>query len=88
MNTIYKYEIHIKETFTLSLPVGANILCFKSNRQTSKMYLYAKVDTEASNEQRSFALVGTGAPIDFNNGVYIGTVKVGFFVWHLFEILY
>lgn len=87
MKTIYKYKIPITDTFSLQLPVDAEILCFQIDIKTGTPTIWVKLIPETEYEQRNFALVGTGNPIEFEDGNYIGTVQLGYFVWHLFELI-
>jgi hypothetical protein len=87
MDTIWKYPIEINDIQTISLPVGAEILCVQT--QNDRPYIWALVDSEAETESCQFLLCGTGEriPANLDHLEYIGTFQQmgGLFVWHLFK---
>lgn len=85
---IYKYEVLIKDAFSIYLPIGSKILSFQI--QNGKPYIWALVDENNESKKRYFVLIGTGNNIDeYNTEIlkYIGTIQLDSFVWHLFEDL-
>lgn len=89
MLTVFKYPVPPHDTFGLELPAGAEILHF--NSQNDKMFIWAKVDTDAELEARAFRLAGTGHDlldmIPSHNLSYIGSTKIhgDALIFHLFE---
>jgi hypothetical protein len=83
---IYKYRALVTtEPFTLTLPKGAHILSVHT--QHAQCQLWAMVDPEAGNEERSFRIVATGESFNPEGLTYIGTWHgvEGWMVFHLFE---
>lgn len=74
---------------TLGMPEGAEIL--RVGAQGSEAFIWARVDTDAKIEVRSFAVVGTGHPAPGSqDGAYVGTFDVTMpgdpiLVFHVFE---
>ena len=93
MYSIWKYPIEpdfINQVY--KLPTGAEILSFGLDGE-DRLCFWAMVNTQAPVEERVFACVGTGWPIDnvFNERAakyvnFIGTVTHGIYVWHLFDL--
>jgi hypothetical protein len=87
MRTIYKYPVEVRDTFTLSLPKGAEILTVQEQR--GSVFMWALVDRDAESEERSFRLAGTGHPIEDGLDLrHVGTFQMhgGVLVFHVFEI--
>lgn len=78
MKTIWKYVVESK----LEMPTGARII--HADIQNEEACLWAIVDPEAPKETRSFAIRGTGHPVD-DKLEYVFSWQQGIFVWHLFE---
>jgi hypothetical protein len=84
--TIWKFPIEIAGANTVSMPIGAVILCVQMQRDYP--CLWALVDPTAATEPRRFVWVGTGQVLsDPLLSRYIGTVQImnGRLVFHLFE---
>lgn len=84
MIVIWKYPLDEAGRQTLLMPRGARVLCVQV--QADEMQLWALVDDRAPNEPRNFAVYGTGHDLPGKPGEYLGTVQLGAFVWHVFEI--
>lgn len=68
---IYKYQMPIKEHFTMKLPKGAEII--RMADQNGMFWLWAVVDTREPDEEREFYAVKCGANVpEENNLVYRG----------------
>jgi hypothetical protein len=78
---IYKYRIGYDGASPL-MPQGAKVV--HVGEQNGDIYLWASVNPNMLEERRTFTVVGTGhkAPPD---SVYVGTVQIHPFVWHVFE---
>lgn len=87
MKTIYKYPLRTEELQFVKLPIGAEILCVKS--QANDLCLWALVDNEAETEDRCFVVLPTGSEIKSHTEdlKYIDTVLWfnGTLVFHVFE---
>ena len=85
MKAIWKFEVPIEYKFSLSMPRGAEIIAFQTQRYMA--CIWAIVTTEEEKlEERKFVIYGTGHELRPNPGRYIGTIQNGGYVWHLFEI--
>ena len=78
---IWKYEVPIQSEVQIAMQHGAVPLFF--GLQGDIPTLWAKVDPTVHKCKRKFRVVGTGH--DIPEGVYVGTVQVPPFVWHLFD---
>lgn len=77
MKSIFKYQAPVKEQFSLSLPIGAEIL--RVDDVDGMFFLWAIVDTEESlTELRHFECYKTGAPfrVDPSKLNYLGFWKI------------
>lgn len=94
MTTIYKYSYTegCKE-FTLTMPAEATILSTHLDANDDLCF-WALVDTSLPLVERTFYCVGTGWDLEELNEMkensiinFIGTVKKGQYIWHLFEFI-
>jgi hypothetical protein len=85
MKVIWKYPIQINDIQTLTLPIGAEILCFQS--QHNSQFIWCLVDMNCTQyKDRNFEIHGTGNPFDIGlERKYIGTIQKDEYVLHLFE---
>jgi len=84
--TIWKYPFVVADTFSLTMPPGAEVVSV--GVQYGKPCLWAIVDShQEDNEDRHFICHGTGQPVSSEAGKYIGMFMLleGQFVGHLFE---
>ncbi len=86
MQTIYKYPLKVADIQTIKMPADARLLSVGD--QGGVLTLWARVDTEAELVPTTFAIYGTGNPIETpeSDEVYIGTTQMGPFVWHVFWV--
>ena len=97
---IYKYPIPMvvnssllpAHKFTLELPKSgiriSKILAFQVKDDLP--YIWAAIPDKPHDEmeKRNFEIYGTGQEIEYNRDrVYIGTIQLDEFVWHLFEVV-
>jgi hypothetical protein len=82
METIYKYDAHIIDTFKIFMPYGAEVLCVQMQQGVPR--IWARVNTTALIVPYEFSWRGTGDDV-FSLGRYIGTVQELSLVYHLFE---
>lgn len=83
MKTIYKYAIGITDRQTLLLTAGSNILSAGKDAK-GQLCIWATVDSEARLVDKYTIYVnGTGRPLT-HDGIFLGTVLDGYYVWHIF----
>ena len=80
--TIHKYPVEMA-SYIQVLPKGAEVLCVQM--QNGAPYMWVRVDAHAEEEERRFAIFGTGWAGTPPKSQYIGTFQEPPFVWHLFE---
>lgn len=84
---VFKYEVPIKDSFSIELPADSKILTFQP--QDDSQYIWVLVDPEKPVITRYFIIKGTGHEIEYLSDVlvYIGTIQMAFgtLVFHLFE---
>ena len=88
MQTIYKYPAAYTEEFSLALPKNAKILSVQV--QWGEPKIWALVDPEEPLLLRKFFFGSTegSIPTSYTKDalVFIGTIQLGAFVFHLFEV--
>lgn len=91
---VYKWDVPVKDHFTVAMPKGTEILKVESQGDSlvnnpSVVQMWGLCVPDAPFEMRSFRLSGTGHPIEEMNLKHISTFQVagGHLVWHVFEIL-
>ena len=81
---IWKYPLEVTDDpQALTMPRAAKILLVREQAGTPVMW--AEVQPEATQETRTFKVVGTGHPYT-HNAHYVGSAFVGPFVWHVLEV--
>ena len=85
---IWKFPVAVTDSFSLSIPAGAQILSVQTQRGLPQMW--ALVDPQIPPEQRHFRTMGTGHkyPAElFGFCQYWGTFQMhgGALIWHVFE---
>ena len=84
MSTIWKYHLHLPDDpIVIYMPKGARVLHI--GQQAGLIKMWALVDPEADTEKRTFAILGTGGAGPESTDLYLGTVQLGSYVWHVFE---
>lgn len=86
VQAIWKFQIQIKDTQTVTMPYGAKILCVQL--QNGVPCLWALCLVKEQPWARTIDIFGTGHLInDMYTRTYIGTVQMegGALVWHVFE---
>ncbi len=81
MYKIYKYELELEDQQTLVLPEHSKILTVI--KQNNKIVLYAQVTESKYYDHYTIFVKGTGHSIGYS-AIYLNTVKIGMFVWHIF----
>lgn len=87
MLTVYKYPLTPGNAYdSIAMPKGAKIL--RAEFQNKIITLWAMVDTEQPEERRYFVIFGTGHDMgEYHEKmlIYISTVFISEFVFHVFE---
>ncbi len=85
---IFKYPLKPSPiTQELYLPFGTHALSVAS--LNNEVVLYCALETpNADKIKHRFAVIGTGWKTDFGEDFpkFIGTVVIGVYVWHVFEL--
>lgn len=79
---IFKYTLEWEETQTINIPPGFVPLALQP--QGAAPTLWAKVDPDAPTKAHTVRIFGTGSELPGNEGVYLGTIQAGAFVFHFF----
>jgi len=70
---------------TVEMPAGAVILSTQAQR--GEICIWAAVSPDDSPQQkRRFQVFGTGQEIDLISARFLGTIQIGAFVAHVFEL--
>jgi hypothetical protein len=88
MKTIHKYELPVKNEFSIEMPEGAELLTVQV--QCERPCIWALVDADNPMRARNFRLHGTGHQVDASVWLrYVGTFQLieGTLVLHLFEVV-
>jgi hypothetical protein len=86
---IWKFPIALGENF-VKVPTGAELLPGSMQVQRSTICIWALVNPEEKKtETRAIHVMGTGNDIPYPDAhrSYLGTIQIGDFVWHGFEML-
>jgi len=83
-DVIYKYKLEMPLCSHM-MPRKAEILAVQ--KQGDDIVLWAQVDTQAKLEVRRFMCCVTGGNAPAGKHEYIGTVQLGDFVAHVYEVL-
>ena len=86
---IFKFEIPVKDTFSLEIPSDSKILHIATKKYDDRPYMWVLVDCQSPLRVRDFRLYGTGHDIqNTEDKEYVGSFQAnrGNFVGHLFEI--
>jgi len=80
---IWKFPLPLEDLVEVSMPKDSRILSLAC--QDGQICMWAKCDPDAPKVTRKFVIAGTGHPLPFGLGEFIGTVLMGPLVWHVFE---
>lgn len=83
---IWKYELRIDDEQTILMPRGAKGLTVQWQRKN--LCIWCMVDEINPLEPRKVIIYGTGHPMRFETGDYVGTFQMhdGALVFHVFMI--
>ena len=85
MKTIWKFPLTYRNRFSLSMPVGAEVISAGLDPQGA-LCIWAIVDPDASKESREVRIIGTGGQVPSSEllGNFVGTVCADPYMWHIF----
>ena len=82
--TIWKYTIEVADETFIEAPAPLEIMSL--GVQHGRPVVWVLVDPDRDPVKRVLCVRGTGHPLHGNEGVFIGTVQVGYgLVWHIFH---
>lgn len=83
MRTIYKYKIPFKSA-SYFISEDSKILCVQE--QDSEITMWVEENRDSETIPRTFVTYATGEELPDDKGTYIGTVQLGWTVWHVYEV--
>jgi hypothetical protein len=89
MKTIWKYQLVLEDFQEIEMPKASRIISTGIDPM-GDLCIWAEVFTdfsEENKESKTIAIVGTGNPMPIDPVLYIGTVPMGQFVWHVYEVI-
>jgi hypothetical protein len=81
---VWKYPLNLVEGATHHYEIPDGIVRHVGE-QSRTIMLWIEVDPEGPLRRRTFQVVGTGFPEIEPGFVYLGTVPIGPWVWHVYE---
>lgn len=82
---IHKYPLELTYTQDIFMPVGSKILTAMVQNDTICLWAEHQPDTTLQ-EWRRIQIVGTGHVASPEEAIYINSVQMGVYVWHIYEI--
>jgi hypothetical protein len=79
-SVVYKYPVD-----EVKMPRGAKVV--HVGEQGGKPFLWALVDPDQPEEERTFIVLGTGQAVNGELWSHVGTFQQPPFVWHVFELV-
>lgn len=84
MQSIYKYKIVLDENQVIRVPQNAKVLSVGLD-PSNTLCLWCQVSrTEMVTKDLFVSVVGTGFDVRDDAGTFIGTVRQGVYMWHVF----
>lgn len=83
MKTVYKYPLAIRDRQEIKMP-GKPVLLNVGLDPQDDLCVWALVNPEHENKPMTFFVHGTGHPVDSDAYIWLGTVRQGPFMWHVF----
>lgn len=82
---IFKYPLEIMDN-EIAMPTDSKILSV--GKQNGRLFLWAMVNEQSTTGIRKITVVGTGWELNSSMArrPFLGTVQVGEYVWHVFDI--
>jgi hypothetical protein len=84
MLTIWKFPLVLTDHQDVEMPISARFLHVALQEAT--LCLWAEVDPNATKELRTIRVIGTGHPLEDTPRKFIGTVVMGPFMWHVYDV--
>ena len=87
MKSIFKYQISYSAPTEIQLPMDSKVISADLDPH-GDLCIWALVDPENTMIPRVFMVVGTGWSMEdeIDNWEFIGTVRQGPYMWHVFEV--
>lgn len=89
MHTIHKGILRLhslpQEVQMYNLSADSQAKIVHVGEQTGSICIWFECDTDQEVKSRTFCILGTGHPIP-PDGKHVGTVIMGTFVWHVYEL--
>lgn len=83
---IWKFVLEITSRQWVPMPRGAVVI--SAANQDGSLCIWAMVNPDHPTVGREFNVIGTGNKVDADvERVFIDTVLIGPFVWHVFELV-
>jgi hypothetical protein len=90
MRTIYKYKVATEDRVEIQTHRGAQLLSVQDQNDGLRLTYWFLVDTSEPIVPHTFAVFGTGRPVDVEDEdmFHVATVQQlrGSLVWHVFEM--
>ena len=84
MKVVHKYQLRlVGGPQVVQMPADAHIV--HVHEQDERPTLWAYVDIDRLPVTRVFSIFATGQPIEIPVHSYVGTIHVGWTVWHVYE---
>lgn len=83
MHTIYKYPLKVTDTQGVEVPNDAYPIHVGLD-PVGDLCIWCRVDPNRIRRKMTVRIFGTGHPIDDTTLVFVGTVKMTNFMWHIF----
>lgn len=82
---IFKYPLDVNDN-EIAMPIDSHILSV--GEQDGRLFMWAMVNEESTAGIRKITVVGTGWELknSMARRPFLGTVQVGAYVWHVFDI--
>jgi hypothetical protein len=85
MRTVWKFRLDvIVNDQRLIMPGSGEVLAV--GVQDRSIVLWVLVCPDHANETRVFRVLGTGHRVTSDVKAHVGTVQIGVYVWHVFEV--
>ncbi len=83
MKTIWKFPLKLVDIQDIKLPIESQFLsCINQDDMAT---LYFIVNPELPKTRLEIFIYGTGNPAYPEDKIFLGTVSIGHFVWHIFS---
>lgn len=87
MRTIHKFTHAVAEKIEIEVPRGASLVKIdRDTRQPDDLAFWFEVDTaETETKEVRFRVVGTGQELPVSGFIYEDSIKMGYFIWHIYR---